>query len=159
METPDGSTTVGMGFCLEREWRFWDGRLNAAYGALMQLEAAAEEELRSWGSAAPSPAAALKAMQRAWIAVPGRGLRLRGEPVGRRDRGGAGGDRVHDDADRPAGAGAGGAAGVAAGAVRRGGFAAAGNPPVPGGRLRRAYLGQEDGAGWLRRDGVARRAR
>ena len=67
MATPDGGTTVGMGFCLDREREFWDGRLNAAYGALMTLEAAAEAELKELGSAAPSPAAALKAMQRAWI--------------------------------------------------------------------------------------------
>ena len=68
IDTPDGYTTVGMGFCLDRELEFWDGRLNAAYGALMQLEVAAEEELKQLGSAAPSPAAALREMQRAWIA-------------------------------------------------------------------------------------------
>ena len=67
MATPDGYTTVGMGFCLDREREFWDGRLNAAYGALMQLEVAAETEVEELGSAAPSPAAALRGMQRAWI--------------------------------------------------------------------------------------------
>jgi uncharacterized protein YecT (DUF1311 family) len=67
MATPDGHTTVGMGFCLDRERAYWDGRLNAAYGALMELEAAVERELAELGSAAPSPAAALREMQRAWI--------------------------------------------------------------------------------------------
>jgi uncharacterized protein YecT (DUF1311 family) len=46
--TAMGSTTVGMGFCLDRELTLWDGRLNAAYRDLM--------------------AAALRAMQRGWIA-------------------------------------------------------------------------------------------
>lgn len=67
MATPDGSTTVGMGFCLDAERGFWDGRLNAAYGGLMALEKATEAELGALGSAAPSPAAALREMQRAWI--------------------------------------------------------------------------------------------
>jgi uncharacterized protein YecT (DUF1311 family) len=68
IETPDGGTTVGMGFCLDREWKYWDGHLNTAYGTLMQLETGAEQELKDLGSAAPSPAAALREMQRAWIA-------------------------------------------------------------------------------------------
>ena len=29
IDTPDGSTTVGMGFCLGAERRYWDARLNA----------------------------------------------------------------------------------------------------------------------------------
>jgi uncharacterized protein YecT (DUF1311 family) len=67
IDTPDGETTVGMGFCLGREYGLWDARLNAAYGALMQRERAVEAELNGLGSAAPSPAASLQAMQRAWI--------------------------------------------------------------------------------------------
>lgn len=67
MDTPDGQTTVGMGFCLGAEREFWDARLNAAYGALMAMEKGVEAELSELGSAAPSPAAALRDMQRAWI--------------------------------------------------------------------------------------------
>ncbi len=68
IDTPDGYTTVGMGFCYGAERNWWDARLNAAYGGLMEMEKAAEAELKSYGSAAPSPAAALRDMQRAWIA-------------------------------------------------------------------------------------------
>jgi uncharacterized protein YecT (DUF1311 family) len=68
VETPDGYTTVGMGFCYGAERDWWDGRLNVAYGALMQMETTVEAELEEYGSAAPSPAAALRDMQRAWIA-------------------------------------------------------------------------------------------
>ena len=56
-----------MGFCYGAEYDYWDARLNAAYGALMAMEKAAEAELGELGSAAPSPAAALRDMQRAWI--------------------------------------------------------------------------------------------
>ncbi|HRO11469.1 lysozyme inhibitor LprI family protein [Amaricoccus sp.] len=68
METPDGQTTAGMGACLDAEWRYWDERLNVAYAAQMDLETATEQELEDLGSAAPSPAAALRDMQRAWMA-------------------------------------------------------------------------------------------
>ena len=68
IDTPDGGTTVGMGFCLNAEYEFWDGRLNTAYAALMALETEAEADLADLGSAAPSPAEALRDMQRAWIA-------------------------------------------------------------------------------------------
>ena len=67
MATPDGGTTVGMGFCLDAEWRYWDERLNAAYAALLQMEEASDELMKTYGSAAPSTVAALKEMQRAWI--------------------------------------------------------------------------------------------
>ena len=65
--SPDGSTTVGMGFCLGQEADFWGGRLNAAYGGLMWLDEAAAKELVELESAAPSPAAALRDLPRAWI--------------------------------------------------------------------------------------------
>jgi uncharacterized protein YecT (DUF1311 family) len=68
IDTPDGYTTVGMGFCFGAERDWWDARLNAAYGALMDMEKAAEAELKELGSAAPSPAVALRDMQRVWIA-------------------------------------------------------------------------------------------
>jgi uncharacterized protein YecT (DUF1311 family) len=66
-ETPDGQTTVGMGFCYGAERDWWDARLNAAYGGLIRLEEAGDAELESLGSAAPRSAPALRAMQRAWI--------------------------------------------------------------------------------------------
>jgi uncharacterized protein YecT (DUF1311 family) len=68
IDTPDGYTTVGMGFCYGEEHGFWDARLNAAYGALMDVEEAADAELKELGAAAPSASAALRDMQRTWIA-------------------------------------------------------------------------------------------
>jgi uncharacterized protein YecT (DUF1311 family) len=67
METPGGSTTVGMGFCLEKEWLWWDGQLNRAYGDLMARHRKDDAEMVAVGAAVPSMADALKAMQRAWI--------------------------------------------------------------------------------------------
>jgi uncharacterized protein YecT (DUF1311 family) len=67
IDTPDGYTTVGMGFCLGEEYDYWDGRLNAAYGALMAMEEEVAAELEELDSAAPSPAVALRDMQRAWL--------------------------------------------------------------------------------------------
>jgi uncharacterized protein YecT (DUF1311 family) len=56
-----------MSFCYDKELAFWDARLNAAYGALMEIEKAGDAELKELGSAAPSTSAALREMQRAWI--------------------------------------------------------------------------------------------
>ena len=66
--SPGGSTTVGMGYCYGQEFEYWDARLNAAYAALMAIERAQDAEIKELGSAAPSTAEALRAMQRAWIA-------------------------------------------------------------------------------------------
>ena len=66
--SPDGYTTVGMGFCLGRELDYWDARLNAAYGALREVEARADAEMRELGATVPSMANSLRAAQRAWIA-------------------------------------------------------------------------------------------
>jgi uncharacterized protein YecT (DUF1311 family) len=68
MATPDGSTTVGAGFCLSKEAEFWDARLNAAYAALMQAEQDYDAEMAELDIAAPSTSDALREMQRAWIA-------------------------------------------------------------------------------------------
>ena len=68
IDTPDGLTTAGMGFCLGAERDYWDARLNGAYEALLTIEDTAASELSELGSAAPSPAEALRAMERAWIA-------------------------------------------------------------------------------------------
>lgn len=62
-----GYTTVGMGYCLDQELSFWDDRLNAAYGQVMARDKAVDAEMKDLGSAAPSLAEALRAMQRAWI--------------------------------------------------------------------------------------------
>ena len=66
-DTPDGSTTVGMGFCFDKEASYWDARLNAAFAALMRVERALVEEIKSYGGFAPDAPAALRDMQRAWI--------------------------------------------------------------------------------------------
>ena len=68
IDGPNGSSNAGMGFCLGAEHAFWDARLNAAYAALLALEEANTSELKELGSAAPSTAEALRAMERAWIA-------------------------------------------------------------------------------------------
>jgi uncharacterized protein YecT (DUF1311 family) len=62
-----GSTTVGMGFCFERELSVWDRRLNAAYQSLMAAERARDAAAARLGAPAPPLADALRAMQRAWI--------------------------------------------------------------------------------------------
>ena len=67
MATPDGQTTVGMGYCLGAEWEWWDARLNATYGQLMAQHKAADAEMAGIGATVPSLVDALKAMQRAWI--------------------------------------------------------------------------------------------
>lgn len=67
MATPDGGTTVGMGYCLNAEWQWWDARLNAVYSQLMNGHRAADAEMARLGIAAPSLADSLQAMQRAWI--------------------------------------------------------------------------------------------
>ena len=67
-DTPDGETTVGMGGCLDSEYRYWDGQLNKAYGKLMAMYEANDAEAKAGGWNAPEQVAPLKAMQRAWIA-------------------------------------------------------------------------------------------
>ena len=64
---PSGYTTVGMGYCLDRELSYWDGRLNAAYAQVMAKDKAVDAEMTALGSAAPSLSESLRAMQRAWI--------------------------------------------------------------------------------------------
>ena len=63
LENPQGETTIGMGFCLSQEWRWWDARLEGVYGALMDLHRQTDA-----GGTAPSLTDSLTAMQRAWIA-------------------------------------------------------------------------------------------
>lgn len=68
MSTPDGYTTVGMGFCFGSEAEYWDGRLNEAYGRLVAAEEASEAEMADIGASVPPLVEPLRAMQRAWIA-------------------------------------------------------------------------------------------
>lgn len=68
METTEGGwSTRGMSMCLDQELQYWDTRLNAAYGKVRAMRKATDKEMRDIGSAAPSQADALLAMQRAWI--------------------------------------------------------------------------------------------
>ncbi len=67
IDTPDGFTTVGMGFCFGSERDWWDARLNAAYQALRQANAAADAEMKEIGATVAEMAPALRDMQRAWI--------------------------------------------------------------------------------------------
>ena len=65
--TPGGETTVGMRGCLEREWQYWDARLNAAYQSKMAEAKGIDAEMAGLGATVPSQADALRSMQRAWI--------------------------------------------------------------------------------------------
>lgn len=68
IESPAGSSNAGIGACFGREADWWQARLDTAYGALAAIEAAASADLAAMGSAAPSTADALAAMQQAWLA-------------------------------------------------------------------------------------------
>jgi uncharacterized protein YecT (DUF1311 family) len=67
IDTPDGYTTVGMGFCYRHEASYWDDRLNTAFAALMSFERALKAEIEGLGGFAPDAPNALRNMQRAWI--------------------------------------------------------------------------------------------
>lgn len=66
--TRHGETTVGMMACYDAERAYWDDRLNMAYQVLISQHRSSDRELQKLGSAAPSVAEALQAMQRTWIA-------------------------------------------------------------------------------------------
>jgi uncharacterized protein YecT (DUF1311 family) len=68
IDTPDGYTTVGMSICLGKEFDYWDGRLNAAYQALLAEDGRVDAEMADLGSAAEPMVPALREMQHAWIA-------------------------------------------------------------------------------------------
>lgn len=65
--TPEGSSTVGMGYCLNEEYALWDDHLNHAYGALLMQYEAEDAEMERIGALTTSLADALREMQRAWI--------------------------------------------------------------------------------------------
>lgn len=66
-DTPNGSTTVGLGFCYGAERDWWDQRLNQTYATLMARERAVDAESKEYGMSIPPTAPALRDMQRAWI--------------------------------------------------------------------------------------------
>lgn len=62
----DGNeTTVGMGFCLEQEWMYWDDQLNAVYKEAKAGAAAMDKDMAPPLNVQEQ---SLKEMQRAWIA-------------------------------------------------------------------------------------------
>ena len=63
-DTPGGWSTLGMGGCYEREWLWWDDRLNASYGFAMEHARKADADN---GGLGPSQAETLRDMQRAWV--------------------------------------------------------------------------------------------
>ncbi len=67
MATPEGTSTYGMGGCLDAELTWWDDRLNRLYRDLMarHREDDAADDLPQ---GAPTRAGTLRDMQRAWIA-------------------------------------------------------------------------------------------
>lgn len=66
-ENPGGSSTYGMGFCLENERVWWDDRLNATYKALTSLHNRQDKTATAAGETTANRQAALRDMQRAWI--------------------------------------------------------------------------------------------
>ena len=67
MSTGDGSSTVGMGYCLDAEWQWWDARLNRVYADLMAQNKEMDASMAGSAANLPSLARNLQAMQRAWI--------------------------------------------------------------------------------------------
>lgn len=67
MATPIGGTTIGMSGCYDREWKYWDARLNAAYQHEMVKAKEIDAEMDAIGATVPSQSDALREMQRAWI--------------------------------------------------------------------------------------------
>jgi uncharacterized protein YecT (DUF1311 family) len=65
--TEGGYSTVGTTACQDRELGYWDGRLNAAYQALLSRHQAEDKETRALGLSGPLQADSLREMQRAWI--------------------------------------------------------------------------------------------
>lgn len=68
MATDGGDSTYGMSFCFEGEWKLWDKRLNEAYGKRLQEAKKTDAEMQSIKATVQSMEAALRQMQRAWIA-------------------------------------------------------------------------------------------
>ena len=65
--TPMGSTTVGMGFCLNEELSFWDARLNTVYKQLTARDKRDDADAKAGGWLAPEKFPLLRKAQRKWI--------------------------------------------------------------------------------------------
>lgn len=66
-DSPGGSSTYGMGGCLDRELQFWDQRLNDKYAAVMVQAKRMDADAIPGPEGSPGVADALREMQRAWI--------------------------------------------------------------------------------------------
>lgn len=66
MESEIGDTTIGMSFCIGKEFELWDARLNTAYQSAMAVSE--DSDSRNQGLGAEKQAPLLKEMQRSWIA-------------------------------------------------------------------------------------------
>lgn len=64
MQQPGGDTTVGMGFCLDREFEYWDVSLNEGYQQLLAAMRMSDADLPD---NLAIQADTLRDMQRAWI--------------------------------------------------------------------------------------------
>jgi uncharacterized protein YecT (DUF1311 family) len=65
--TSDGGTTVGMGYCLDEERKYWDARLNSAYRVIRAKAQTLDVDMLKIGATAPRTSPALRDMQRTWI--------------------------------------------------------------------------------------------
>ena len=65
---PGQDNTAGMVACLDAERRYWDARLNAAYARRLAEARRQDAEMTSIRATVPSLQAALRTMQRAWVA-------------------------------------------------------------------------------------------
>ncbi|WP_158968358.1 lysozyme inhibitor LprI family protein [Chachezhania sediminis] len=68
MDAPGGSTTIGIGACLQDEAGWWDRLLNTTYKDAMGRAATSDAMMKEDGIDVPSQAEALRTMQRSWIA-------------------------------------------------------------------------------------------
>lgn len=62
-----GGTTMGMGGCLDREYQYWDGLLNAYYQTAIARAKKMDAEVRAYTPEAAVAEQTLREMQRAWI--------------------------------------------------------------------------------------------
>ena len=67
METTEGTTTVGMGFCIGLELGFWDEKLNMAYADLRSVERLVVDTVPAGGPSVPDSAKSFRDMQCAWM--------------------------------------------------------------------------------------------
>ena len=66
--TEGGHSTMGMNGCLDAEWQYWDGRLNAHYSQAMAQAKDFDADMATAENGLLSAEETLRGMQRAWIA-------------------------------------------------------------------------------------------